>query len=379
MSLKAPRTALIVSAVLFAACDSSGDRVLESAPCPHCETVDEDVPPAPVPTTEPPPPPFGTQGVTVHNDTDEPLRIASLPFGEAVIDSRLVTRELDLAIPSSTIVTPPKPTIIPARESRFFSSQVTVTTDTEHTVTSGAVLELGGDVALYVGRGEVRARRVGGVPRLVPEDSKVRVVPVRADAPTCPKPPSSVRLANFWFASHPTLSYPLTKVRSVDCTTVSFDWLGLSDPAKDPAIGYCGPDEAFPFGDGERVSVIPASLFTRAIRFERPDRSAAFEIAWLDVPKEGSIVIGDRTLSLEQDVSCVSAPAVHIDSSCREAQLHVRARDAATGQPFAPTTPINLPNATAWVVGLHSVAVSFECPVPFAPARVSLVARSPKL
>jgi len=357
-TMETMRRALVSFVVLLAACESQSSSGFSSAGrAPFCSDGqpcnDGDfLPPKGIP-------PNG--GIVIENDSEVELKVASFLLSLPTIDARVVDGTLDMAIPASVL---PAPTtrFVPPHGVHSISNPIFVVDPVKGAVGPdvGAIFEVGGVTALYVGKGTLRTRRVDAVLQLVPIDStKIRIVRVSKEVPTCK---GETRLAfNPAGADFQHVFKIGELTRSDGCTTVQLEPTASTDIKRQ--IRFCVAEEAWPFTAGDQVMLeqpLFLSPIDEGLRLQRAD-GTAFELVRIE--RDPKHVFATADLAVHEDVSCV----LPNDPLAVCNVVGIRAAVVPSAIP--------LTNARAWVASATIPAFSVDCNPTKNPS-LEIVARS---
>ena len=353
------RRALVSIVVLLAACESQSSssgfgEARRDSVCGITEPCGTELPPKGIPPMS---------GLIIENDSEVELKVGSFSLPFATIDARVVDRTLDIEIPTS-VLPAPFTQFVPAHGIHPIAQPIFVTDFTKGsslTPEMGAVLEVGGVTALYIGKGTLRTRRVDGVLQLVPIDStKVRIVSFAKDAPICQGEASRITVNSPGSA----LEHDFTigeVTRSEGCTTVQLKPIVPTDGERQ--IRFCVPEEAWPFVSGDQVRFEDAAFFfssKEGLRLRRGD-GKVFELARLESTPENAFVGADITAQINTTCLRLNEPP----TTCRAVSL---------GASVTPSG-INITGGRAWVASATIPAFSADC-TPAKSPLVEIVARS---
>jgi hypothetical protein len=339
-------------------------------------------------------PPVDATALNIRNDETTAIDVEVLPLGATMaIDERVLTRELDIEIPSNALTNglpiPKVPrfvSILPGR-----AEVVTQPSDPMIDILHGdlaptksvvAILRVGGQTAMYIGTGVLIPRRVDGVLRLAAEDSsRIRVVPIAEELAKCATNPHAVE-------------FETTKTSELDQEFVVMESTHDAKPGctqariargsmtgKQREISFCGAEDAWSFAIGDKVKLRKPKLLagtlapTEWLRVERAD-GRAFEIARVRRRSMTPLELGEMSLAFREDASCV-LPLPPEASRCAALPLGSSVIDARAKAPLRREDALELPGGKAWITGASSVPFSYECESPSdAHFVVDVIARS---
>lgn len=273
----------------------------------------------------PPPPASDLKSVVLDNRTDHPVTVTVPDLLPISIDRRVVDGSIAVPIGPAKRGADQRVSLAPHATTIFTTSVQVLNGESVETTTGGAFRVGDGPLSFAVGRGFLAVRNTGAGDFLEADDPKLlTVLAVESDTPAC--------AANVFGSAPIDKLAPLFAGETTPVASITRDDAGcrvfhFDASAKLTEYRVCVPDAAFPFLDGDSLTIEPTSLDGARIT-----NTTGTSLELLDVRFEArkTVRVSQLDFAFSEEPACADVAAV-----CGDVGVPAKARlsfDGMTAQ-----------------------------------------------